>query len=222
MVVLILRGFLAYFAVAVLHVASLAAGWDDMAVVTKFSLMPALMVGVVIVRRRPFSWPDYLLLAALTLSWLGDIFVSDAASSRFLVGLGSFFAAHALYLVLFLRVVKSRRVPMLALLLVVWWAGLLFLLRDDLGFFFVPLAVYGAVLAASTAAALATSRLIATGAVLFLASDSALAWALFAPSPVWWQSDVVIMTLYIAGQFLIATGFIRARNARGNTASVSE
>ncbi|QAV69038.1 lysoplasmalogenase [Salinibacterium sp. UTAS2018] len=217
-----LRGFIAYCVVATVHVVSLAAGWDDVASASKFSLMPALILGVVIARRRPFSRPDYLLLAALALSWLGDIFVADAESSSFLVGLAAFFGAHALYLVLFLTAVRSRRIPGLTALLIVWWVGLLVILRHDLGFFFIPLAVYGAVLAASTAAAFATQRLIAAGAVLFLASDTALAGALFSPSAVWWQSDVLIMSLYIAGQGAIAAGVVRARNAPQNTASVGE
>ena len=103
--------------------------------------------------------------------------------------------------------------PRLALVLVFWWGGLLAVLHDDLGVFFVPLAVYGATLGASTAAALATNPLIAAGAVLFLASDTALAWSLFSPTAVWWQSDAVIMALYAAGQLLIAWGVVSRRRS---------
>ncbi|MBH0100113.1 lysoplasmalogenase [Salinibacterium sp. NSLL150] len=210
-----------YVAVAIVHVVSLLAGWDAVANPSKFLLMPTLGVGVILATARGFRWPDYAFIGALTLAWVGDIFVADAASSSFIIGLAAFLAAHAVYLVLFLKAVRSRRVPWATAVLLVWWVGLLVVLRADLGSFFVPLAAYGAVLAASTASAFATTRLIATGAVLFLASDTALAWALFAPAAVWWQSDALIMTLYTGGQLLIAVGFVAARRGSRNTASVS-
>ncbi|MBH0131534.1 lysoplasmalogenase family protein [Salinibacterium sp. NK8237] len=210
-----------YVAVALIHVVSLLAGWDALATPTKFLLMPTLAIGVVLGSVRPLRWPDYAFVGALALAWVGDIFVADAASSSFIIGLAAFLAAHAVYLALFLRAVRSRRVPWATAVLVVWWGGLLLVLRADLGPFFGPLAAYGAVLAASTASAFATNRLIASGAVLFLTSDTALAWALFAPAAVWWQSDALIMALYTGGQFLIAVGFVVARRASRNTASVS-
>ncbi|MBH0055256.1 lysoplasmalogenase [Salinibacterium sp. SWN139] len=215
------RWFGIYGAVALVHVVSLLGGWDAIATPSKLLLMPALGVAVVLASARPFRRPDYGFLAALALAWIGDIFVADAASSSFIIGLAAFLAAHAVYLALFLTAVRSRRIPWGTAVLVVWWVGLLVILRDDLGLFFVPLAAYGAVLAASTASAFATNRLIASGAVLFLASDTALAWALFAPTAAWWQSDAVIMALYTGGQLSIAIGFVAARRASRKTASVS-
>lgn len=215
------RWFGIYVAVTLVHVVSLLVGWGAIATPSKFLLMPALGVAVVLASARPFRWPDYGFIAALALAWIGDIFVSDAASSSFIIGLAAFLAAHAVYLALFLKTVRSRRIPWSTAVLVVWWVGLLVILRDDLGLFFVPLAAYGAVLAASTASAFATNRLIASGAVLFLASDAALAWALFAPVAVWWQSDAVIMALYTGGQLLIAIGFVAARRGSRKAASVS-
>lgn len=208
-----LRGFSIFLVAATFHIVSLVMEWRDLATVTKFALMPTLIVGVVLVGRRWLARPDFLLIAALVLAWVGDIFVGDAAGASFIVGLGAFLAAHVVYFFLFVRALKSRRVPRLALVLVFWWGGLLAVLHDDLGVFFVPLAVYGATLGASTAAALATNPLIAAGAVLFLASDTALAWSLFSPMAVWWQSDAVIMALYAAGQLLIAWGVVSRRRS---------
>lgn len=215
------RWFVPYFLVSVVHVVSLALQAAAVANATKFLLMPALILAVVFGSRRRLRGAELGLIAALLFAWAGDIFLSNAGSSSFVIGLAAFLLAHIVYLVLFLGSVRTRRIPWATAVLVVWWVGMLVVLHNDLGSFLVPLAVYGLALGSSTAAAFATNPTIAAGALLFLASDTSLAWALFAPTGAWWNSDAVIMFLYTAGQLLIVLGFLRGRNRSVQAASVS-
>ena len=79
-------------------------------------------------------------------------------------------------------------------------------LAPHIGPLLVPVAAYGLVLAASSAAALGTNRFSAIGALVFLLSDTILAFKLFLPGWDFYPVDVIIMTLYIGGQGLIAYG----------------
>lgn len=164
------RWFIPYLAVSLWHVVSLVAGVDDAANDTKFFLMPALLFAVVGRVRLKVRAAEAALLVALACAWIGDILVSDTGNSGFIIGLAAFLLTHVVYFVLFIGSVRSRRIPWAAALLLVWWIGMLVLLREDLGVFLLPLAVYGLVLGASTAAAFATNATITAGAVLFLAS----------------------------------------------------
>lgn len=215
------RWFVPYLAVSAIHVLGLACGQDGAANTTKFLLMPALVVAIAGSLRLKFRAPDGALVLALVFAWVGDIFVSNTGSSSFIIGLAAFLCTHVVYFVLFIRSLRTRHIPWSTTGLVVWWMGMLLLLRDDLGVFLLLLAIYGIVLGASTAAAFATSATIATGAVLFLVSDTSLAWALFAPTGAWWNSDAVIMALYVSGQLLIVTGFLRLRSRAREAASVT-
>ncbi|MGV8850948.1 MAG: lysoplasmalogenase family protein [Rhodoglobus sp.] len=215
------RWFVPYLAISVVHVASLTIGADAAAHVTKFLLMPSLIVAVVVALRFRLRGAGFALVAALAFAWIGDIFVSDTGSSSFLIGLAAFLLTHVAYLFIFIHNVRTRDIPWATSLLLVWWVGLLLLLHDYLDAFLLPLAAYGIVLGASTAAAFATNAAVAVGAVLFLVSDTALASALFVPISAWWNSDTTIMVLYLAGQFLIVVGILRARAGSHEPVSVS-
>jgi len=214
--------FVPYLVAAVVHVSSLALGEAPIAEPTKFMLMPLLIVALVATLRRRLQRADVLMLCALILCWVGDIFVSSADDSAFLIGLAGFFLAHVLYLVIFRLELVHDRIPRAAVALLLWWPGMLWLLHPYLGFFFVPLAVYGFVIALSTAAALATNRFIAVGAVAFLISDTVLAYALFAPQRAWWNADAIIMFFYALAQLLIVLGFLREQVPTVNAANVTE
>ncbi|WP_010205157.1 lysoplasmalogenase family protein [Salinibacterium sp. PAMC 21357] len=114
-----------------MHILSLVLGADDVAHVTKLLLlMPLLMVVVVGSQRRSFGTAEIAVLAALSFAWIGDVFVSDASSSSFVIGLAAFLLCHVVYFTIFVRTVRTRRIPLAALLLVGWWGGTLFLLSD--------------------------------------------------------------------------------------------
>lgn len=212
--------FLPFLLVGALHLVGLFAAVSPLSTVTKGLLMPALLLAVLLCLPSRRGVVAALSALAIGFSWAGDILIASPADSAFLFGLGFFFLAHVAYLVLFLRVLRDRPIPRLAAVLVLWWVGLLAILLPSVGVLLVPVAGYGVILAASTAAALGTTRLIGIGGVLFLASDTLLALKLFLPAFSLWESDFIIMLLYIAGQGLIGWGIVVRARQPANRAAV--
>ena len=198
--------FAPYVVVGLVHLGTLIAGEGTGSSVTKLLIMPALLVAVLWALRLRVS--DLLVLSVLGIlfSWAGDGLLETPGDVGFLLGLGSFLLAHLAYLVLFLRPLRERRIPWYAAAYGVWWVILVLYLAPHIGALLVPVAVYGLALAASSAAALGTNRHAAVGALAFLLSDTLLAFKLFLPGWDFYPIDVVIMTLYIGGQGLIAVG----------------
>jgi alkenylglycerophosphocholine hydrolase len=146
--------------------------------------------------RRYSRW----VAAGLWLSALGD-FLLEARPSFFLYGLLAFLAAHIAYVAAFLA--ASRRPALLRAIPFAAWGVMAFaLLRDGLADLRVPVAVYMAAIVSMMWRASAVGPLALTGAVLFGASDSLIAFDRFhAPLP--WAPFPIIL-LYWAGQLLIA------------------
>ena len=189
-----------------MHLCTLIAGEGAGSTITKVLLMPALLLAVLWALRLRLG--DLLVFAVLGIlfSWAGDALLESPGDIGFLLGLGGFMLAHLAYLVLFLRPLRERRIPWYAAAYALWWVVLVLYLAPHIGPLLVPVAAYGLVLAASSAAALGTNRFSAIGALVFLLSDTILAFKLFLPGWDFYPVDVIIMTLYIGGQGLIAYG----------------
>lgn len=158
-------------------------------------------------RRRYRRW----VLGGLCLSLLGDVLLM-LPQGLFVPGLAAFLLAHLCYIVAFAPGAVGRRwwpalmlVGLLALLnLVGLWPHLPVPMQ-------MPVASYVLVIAAMAVLALAAgmrrrsaagSRLAAAGALLFMASDSWLAWDRFSgPLPL---AIVGVLLTYWAAQYLIA------------------
>ena len=216
--------FLPYVLVSLLQLVALAAGAATLAAASKWLLMPALGLALVLAaprtrRARRVVGPA---AAGILFSWLGDVLLGTPGGLGFLLGLGAFLLAHVSYLVLFARGLRTRPVPVWAVVLVPWWVALLVVLGPHLGALFVPVAVYGLVLGGSAALALATNRFSAVGALLFLASDTVLALKLFLPGFALWQADAVIMLLYLLGEGLIVFGAVRSPDSERSPSPVPQ
>jgi uncharacterized membrane protein YhhN len=144
-----------------------------------------------------------LLVAALTLSWLGDVMLPF-----FLVGLGFFLAAHIAYIVMF-HVAFRRRPSWWAVGLVPWFGGLLLALWPYLDETWPAVALYGAALAYMAASATRGNSFTTIGGALFVASDSLLAFRLFTPLFQTPPEDTLIMALYLVAQLFIVLGVLR-------------
>jgi alkenylglycerophosphocholine/alkenylglycerophosphoethanolamine hydrolase len=206
--------FSPYGVVALVHLVALWVSAEAVAGWTKTLLMPALLVGLLIALPDRRGRIALFAGVALALSWVGDLLVAGPGEGDFVLGLVGFLLAHVTYLVLFLGPLKTRRMPWLALLLVPWWLGLVLVLGPHLGVFLVPVALYGLVLGGSTAASLGTNAVTGAGGILFLLSDSVLAFKLFWPGFELWQADVAVMLPYVLGQGLIVVGTVWAARAR--------
>jgi len=207
-------GFVVFALVGALHLVALFVGWYAVSVPTKWMLMPALLVALLV--GLPHRRSEVTLWGSLGIlfSWAGDVLLASPGDLGFFLGLGGFLVAHVMYLVLFARPLRTRRLPVIALFYVGWWLVLVLVLAPHLGQLLIPVAIYGLVLGAAAAFALGTNRITAVGGLLFALSDTTLAFTMFYPGFAIWQQDFVIMVLYIVGQGLIILGAVRQVRAR--------
>lgn len=206
-----------YLVAGMVHIVMMAAGNDQMVLLTKYALMPLLWLYVI--TSAGFVRKVWLLSLALAFSWLGDIFLLYVAGNpmNFTAGLASFLVAHIFYIACFLQMTETR-VTTLQLKMVIPFAvfciALLAILYPSLGDMRLPVIAYGMVITSMGIAALhrlgKTSRysfgFVFTGALLFIASDSLIAVNKFL-SP-FNSAPYLIMLTYIAAQYLIVSGCV--------------
>lgn len=178
------------------------------------TLAVALLAVLAFVQKGPL-----LLVGALALSAAGDAFLSRQGDRRaFPSGLASFLAAHVLYILLFassgggFETLLSPRAGLAVAMLV----AVLFIVRPllpsvdaDLK---VPVSVYVAAISAMGLAALTLDNwAIIAGAILFMISDTILAWEKFllpAGAPASAPMRHAVWVTYYAAQLLITLGFL--------------
>jgi uncharacterized membrane protein YhhN len=212
-------GFVLYGVLSLVHVIALAIPADAVAGPTKLLLMPALALAV-LWGGRGTAWgrPASILFVALAFSWLGDGAATFFPFAPELpVMLACFGLAHLAYIWLFVREIPTRRLPRWTLVYAAGWVVLLVVLWPHLGGLTVAVALYGIVLAGTTATAARVNALVTWGGAFFLASDTVLAFRLFTPDAMPdWTSPLVMIT-YTLGQGLIAAGVVQIlrRRSRG-------
>jgi uncharacterized membrane protein YhhN len=205
------HALLAVFALAaVVDLTSLATGFAPGHTVAKPLLMPLLAAYSLA------SGAPRLLVGALVCGWGGDVLLLSDADPAFLAGMASFAAGHVCYLALFRAYGSPRaRVGLLApayatalvVTVVALWPDLPAGLR-------VPVAVYSVLLTTmACASAVRFGALTGVGGALFLLSDTLIATGV-ADWPQLPRPDFWIMLTYIAAQFLLADGTLRALEAR--------
>lgn len=188
--------------------------------------MVSLFAGYFSFRKEAFKQDDYLYLAAIVFSFLGDVFLMPFFN-YFLAGLASFLIAHIFYIAIFL---KDRAKPIklnpthITLLIL---SLLVFLLLPSLilwkiiplnpdYFLIIAILLYSTALFSLMLTAiirnqtsLNTYQYILAGSGLFLLSDSFLAINKFVfslpYSPLW------VITTYTAAQVLIFYGFLKRK-----------
>jgi uncharacterized membrane protein YhhN len=178
-----------------------------------YALKPLTMVLIIAIAvsavRRPLRFYPAAVTAGLIVSLVGDVFLM-LPGDHFISGLISFLLAHLIYIAAFsagrpLQLRAGRMLPFAA-----YGVAVFVLIAPGLGGMALPVALYLAVILLMGWRAVdrwhavggLSGRLAATGALLFLASDTALAVNRFtAPFA---AADLVIMTTYYTGQWLIA------------------
>ena len=143
---------------------------------------------------------------------LGDIFLM-LPSDRFLFGVGAFFVAHVAYIV-GLRMDSSAAVSLVAGVIVVGAFAItvgrhiVLAVREQAPELATPVSAYVAVISVMVASAIATKNpYAAVGAVVFMASDTLIAWNRFVQPLAW--APVTIMVTYHVGQALLALSLVR-------------
>lgn len=181
-------------AAALSAVAAIAADWEERRHRSFFLLKPLttlLVIGIAasIAWSGPYA---QAVLAALALSLLGDVFLmygdgARASDRAFVAGLASFLLAHLAFVWAFAQGLRAPDLPGWLAAVVFYAAALLFVLLPRAGALKLPVLVYCLVLAAMVFAAAARHQTLGDaaslravlGALLFMLSDSLLAWRRF-------------------------------------------
>ena len=203
-------GFVGFGVVGVVHLTALIARSQDVAVPSKALLMPTLLVALLLGLPRLRSEITLWAGLALVFSTTGDVLLGAPGEVAFLIGLAAFSLAHVAYVLLYLRPLRTKRIGWRALFYLVWLVVLGVVLLPHIGSLAIPVVLYGVLLCGAAAAALGTTPMVATGALLFLASDTLLAFKFFLPGFSLWQEDFLIMLVYLSAQGLIIAGTVLA------------
>jgi uncharacterized membrane protein YhhN len=181
----------------------------------KALIIPWLVI-IFIINVKPFmNRLNLLMFAGLFFSWAGDM----ALQFTFIPGLILFLLAHVMYLTSFIltpgrNVIFTKRFYLLIAVLI-YGALLVYYLYGDLGDMRLPVLVYALFILAMLSAAINRMEkvnrtsywLVLAGAILFVLSDSAIAIHKFSLN--FNYSGIVIMSTYLAAQYLITIGFIK-------------
>ncbi|WP_162257762.1 lysoplasmalogenase [Agromyces sp. Root81] len=205
--------FAPYLVASALHLVLLYLGPAWSVTATKALLMPLLALAVVALV-RPLRAPVPLLLAAIAFSWGGDVLLSFPGDGWFVAGLCSFLLAHVVYIVLFLRMPRTRRrPPAWSYAYWAWMIVMLGLLLPHAGMLAAPISLYAAAIGMMAMCASMHGRWIALGGAFFIVSDSVLALGRFLPGYEFAGHDFAVMSTYLAAQGLIAWGVVASKLA---------
>jgi len=214
---IILNSFIGF---SLVYLSFLFFGNENTAWFLKPFLLPFLLLAVYFQER--FSTKK-ILLTALTLSWVGDIILmfADKGELYFIAGLIAFLLSHIFYIILFSKQLKIY----LKKSKIIFWVGvtaiafylivMMLILLPSLGDLKIPVFVYALTISIMLLFALKgflnwqkpANSYILIGAIVFVASDSLLAFDKFyAPLQ---HSSLLIMTTYLLAQYLIVIGILK-------------
>lgn len=216
-----------YLLIALVEVFSEATDNRTLCLITKPLLMPVL-IAFFISAAGQVTRIHKLMVVAFFFSWIGDVALmfTNVNPNYFLLGLVGFLITHILYIVAFAAVnnknipgVLPRRAWVLTPL-VLYLVGLLSVLLPSINNnpqtkpVLIPVIVYTTAIGTMVVYAInrykrvsdTSFALVFGGALLFMISDSFIAISRFIqPVP---MARIIIMVLYIAGQYLIAKGIV--------------
>jgi uncharacterized membrane protein YhhN len=183
-------------------------------------ILPILMLIVTFSENFPTK---KILLTALIFSWIGDIVLLFASNGElyFIFGLVSFLVSHLVYIVLFNKQQTTRENDnkvqfwIGVLLIIGYFTFMIFTLFPKLGPLKIPVLVYAIVITTmlffafkgSLKWAIPANNYILIGAIVFVSSDSVLAFNKFY-TPIE-NASFYIMATYCLAQYLIVKGILQ-------------
>ena len=187
---------------------------------TKPLLMPLLVIYLLLQTKTKNSNLKVWIFLALFFSWAGDIFLlfEEERPNFFLFGLSAFFIAQVFYIVFFHNIRMREYIrgnALLLLLVIVYYSILISVLSPYLGNMKLPVRIYGVVLSFMVMLAMHTmlgknkraAVWMMTGAILFVVSDSLLAFNKFFSA--FNYSGLIVMLTYGLAQLFITEGAVR-------------
>ena len=213
-----------YFFVATLEVVGDLLGLGIFILVFKPLLMPLLFIAYYPIYKAQKSNFSKIILLSLVFSFFGDItlMLIEYNENLFIIGLVSFLIAHLLYIIAFYKNIKPFTIKLLKknilyiLIFIAFYASLLFVLWGNLNEMLIPVLIYGAVI--TLMGIFATLRktnkesylLVILGAVLFICSDTLIAFNKFIFNSDFLYAQAYIMILYVLAQYFIIRGISKA------------
>ncbi|MGC5629574.1 lysoplasmalogenase [Georgenia sp. Z1344] len=183
-------------------------------------LLPPLMVAVLALTPAPRSHTTSWALAALALSWGGDLVPRFLDTGGFEAMLALFLLAHVSWVIALWprrRGTPVWRAPVLVLPFLGYGIVLVMLCAQGAGTLLPAVVAYAVAILATAMLAPALGTAAAVGALVFIVSDSLIALRTFAglelPGNGMW-----VMLTYVAAQVLLAAGVVRVQGrerARG-------
>jgi uncharacterized membrane protein YhhN len=214
-----------YIAFTLIYLSVLYLNLDGYDGFMKPILLPILLLAVYFSDNFPTK---KILLTALTFSWIGDIILlfADKGELYFIFGLVAFLLSHLVYIVLFSKQQNTRTNDNK----VIFWLGNLVILAyfvfmidtlfPKLGPLKIPVLVYAIVITtmlffafkSSLKWAVPANNYILFGAIIFVSSDSILAFNKFyAPLN---HASFYIMATYCMAQYLIVAGILKLNSKK--------
>lgn len=179
-----------------------------------------LLKGLAVSALAVLAWPRSAMLAGgLAFSSLGDVLLEFRG--MFAAGLASFFATHLIYIFLFRRFWRERPATgkWVAIAAIVLYSVAFLRILDGppLGSLRIPVYFYVAAITLMVVSAIGatwTTRMVVSGALLFLISDSVLGFDRF----VWHVPfrNLVVWPAYYIGQLALALGVLKEAGVRSS------
>lgn len=196
-------------------------GWLEMA--TKPLLMITLLIYFLFGRKEVMSTIGKLMIGALFFSWVGDVLLmlQNEIEDIFVFGLGAFLISHIFYMFVYQKAqtdepnnVNRPFVNTRIIFLLFVGIALIYVLYPHLGEFLYPVILYTIIIITMAVFALLRRGwtvdksfiMVYSGALLFIMSDAMIAIDKFL-SPLF-MARLLIMSTYIAAQFLIVQGIL--------------
>jgi uncharacterized membrane protein YhhN len=208
-----------YIGLSILYLLIVFLGQEQLAWFIKPFLIPFLSLGVIFHGSFPSK---KLLLSALVFSWIGDIILlfSDKHEAYLISGLIAFLISHMVYIITFSKQLKIRNRKNKAVfwigvtVIIVYLLTMLAILSPSLGDFKIPVFVYALVISTMLLFAFKgfliwqepANWYILLGAIIFVSSDSILAFDKFYLGASIIQAPFLIMVTYLVAQYLIVKG----------------
>jgi uncharacterized membrane protein YhhN len=203
---------------------------ESLGFITKPLLVPLLAIYLLLETGGANSNLKVWIFLALFFSWIGDILLlfEKSGPNFFFFGLSAFLVAQVFYIVFFHNIRMKEYIrgnALLLLLVIVYYSILISVLSPYLGNMKLPVRIYGVVLSFMVMLAMHTifgknkkaAVWMMTGAILFVASDSLLAFNKFFST--FSYSGLIIMLTYGLAQLFITEGAVRYINSEKSKSS---
>ncbi len=209
-----------YMVVAIVHIYTLISDNEQYILISKYLLMPMLLLHVVVNCRKALKNVAPF-IAALFFCWIGDILLIyvDVYEQFFMFGLAAFLIGHIFYIWSFRKFTNKtgsilKRKPWILIFPVSYAIVLLFIVFPYLDDLKIPVIIYAITITAMCIASISrydrtnqySFLFVFAGALFFIGSDSMIAINKFYKEIE--SGSLLIMSTYIIAQYLITTGLL--------------